>query len=402
MEFNSIDAQRDAAESYIASQKGNGWVCLPEHYDDYGFSGGNLERPALQRLKEDIMEGKIDMIVTYRLDRLSRSLLDFGVLQKFFEKYQVSFCSVTQQIDTSTSAGKMMLNILMSFSEYERLVIAERTRDKMAASKKRGMWMGGYVPYGFYVKDKKLYAHPEEAPVIKRIFKRFVETQSPKLIAYELNQDGITPRTGNPWTSAYISRILSNYTYVGDVFFKGNVTKGEHDGIISRNVWNRVREITESRVPYDHSQGIAELTVPLKGILRCGHCGCAMKPAFTSKGKKRYCYYYCDQDTKRGEKTCPVGKVGAATIEDVVREQARNIFKSPFFLEKISAKTGLPVSEVRGFFTDDFWNEINGAELNRIYSELFEKIILKEDQIVFEIKTAGIKAFIEEVVDEHQ
>ena len=159
----SIDAQRDAAESYIASQKGNGWVCLPEHYDDYGFSGGNLDRPALQRLKEDIMGGKIDMTVTYRLDRLSRSLLDFGVLQKFFEKYQVSFCSVTQQIDTSTSAGKMMLNILMSFSEYERVVIAERTRDKMAASRKRGMWMGGYVPYGYYVKDKKLYVRPDEA-----------------------------------------------------------------------------------------------------------------------------------------------------------------------------------------------------------------------------------------------
>ena len=179
MEFNSIDAQREAAENYIASQKGNGWICLPEHYDDYGFSGGNLERPALQRLKKDIIAGRIDMIVTYRLDRLSRSLLDFAELQKFFEQYQVAFCSVTQQIDTSTSAGKMMLNILMSFSEYERLVIAERTRDKMAASRKRGMWMGGYVPYGYYVKDKKLYVRPDEAAVVKRIFKRFVEIQSP-------------------------------------------------------------------------------------------------------------------------------------------------------------------------------------------------------------------------------
>ena len=151
------------------------------------------------------MAGKIDMIVVYLLDRLSRSLLDFGELQKFFEQYQVSFCSVTQQIDTSTSAGKMMLNILMSFSEYERLVIAERTRDKMAASRKRGMWMGGYVPYGYYVKDKKLYVRPDEAAVVKRIFKRFVEIQSPKQIAYELNRDGITPRTGNPWNTGYIS-----------------------------------------------------------------------------------------------------------------------------------------------------------------------------------------------------
>lgn len=402
MEFNSIDAQRDAAESYIASQKSNGWICLPEHYDDYGFSGGNLERPALQRLKNDIIAGRIDMIVTYRLDRLSRSLLDFGELQKFFEQYGVSFCSVTQQIDTSTSAGKMMLNILMSFSEYERLVIAERTRDKMAASRKRGMWMGGYVPYGYGVKDKKLYVRPDEAAVVKRIFKRFVEIQSPKQIAGELNRDGIVPRTGNPWTTGYIYRILSNYTYVGDVLFKGDVFKGEHDGIISRNVWERVREITSSRDPYDHSRGVAALTVPLKGILRCGHCGCSMKPVFTKKGKRRYCYYYCGKDTKRGEKTCPVGKIGAATIEGTVREQARKIFQSPYFLERISSKTGLTIPEVRSCFTEEFWAETNGAELNRIYSELFEKIILKEDQIVFEIKTAGIQALTEEVLNEHQ
>ena len=154
MSFNTLDAQRDAGESYIASQRGNGWICLPEHYDDGGFSGGNIDRPALNRMKEDIIAGKIDMVVVYKLDRLSRSLLDFFTLQQFFEQYNVSFCSVTQPIDTSTSAGKMMLNILMSFGEYERMVIAERTRDKMAASKKRGIWMGGYVPYGFQVNEK--------------------------------------------------------------------------------------------------------------------------------------------------------------------------------------------------------------------------------------------------------
>ena len=402
MAFNSIDAQRDAAESYIASQSGNGWVCLPERYDDYGFSGGNLDRPALQRLKDDIVAGKIDMIVTYRLDRLSRSLLDFGVLQEFFEKHQVSFCSVTQQIDTSTSAGKMMLNILMSFSEYERMVIAERTRDKMAASKKRGIWMGGYVPFGYCVKEKRLYPNPDEEPVVQRIFKRFVEIQSPKQIAYELNRDGIRPRTGNLWTVPYISRILANHTYVGDILFKGNVFRGEHEGIVSRKVWDRVREITASHVPYDHSRGVAELTVPLKGILRCGHCGCAMKPAFTNKGKKRYCYYYCDQDTKRGEKTCPVGKVGAATIEDAVREQAKKIFQSPYFLEKVSTQTGVTIPEVRSCFSDDFWNESNAAELNRIYTELFDKVILKENQLIYEVKTSGIQSLIEGITDEHQ
>jgi site-specific DNA recombinase len=186
------------------------------------------------------------------------------------------------------------------------------------------------------------------------------------------------------------------------VNFQREVVKGEHDGIISRSVWERVREITSSQVPYDHSRGIAELTVPLKGILRCGHCGCSMKPVFTNKGKKRYCYYYCNKDTKRGEKTCPVGKIGSATIENTVRDQARKIFQSPYFLERISAQTGLTIPEVRSYFNEDFWAETNPAELNRIYSELFEKIILKEDQIVFEIKTAGIQALTEEVLNEHQ
>ena len=182
------------------------------------------------------------------------------------------------------------------------------------------------------------------------------------------------------------------------MLFKGEVTKSEHDGIITRKVWDRVREITASNVPYDHSQGMAELTTPLKGILRCGHCGCAMKPVFTTKGKKRYCYYYCDQDTKRGEKSCPVGKIGSATIEEAVLEESKKIFKSPYFLEKVSAKTGLTIPEVRASFSESFWAEITEQELNRLYAELFERVILKEDQLIYDIKTSGVQNLIEGVM----
>lgn len=346
----------------------------------------------------DVLSERFHCFLSFSLCNGQVLKLIYSKYQQFFETHGVSFCSVTQPIDTSTSAGRMMVNVLMSFGEYERLVIAERTRDKMAASKKRGIWMGGYVPYGFFVKEKKLYAHPEEAPVVRRIFKRFTEIQSPKQIAYELNEDGIRPRTGKLWTSPYISRILANHTYVGEVLFKGEITKGEHDGIITRKVWDRVREITASNVPYDHSQGMAELTTPLKGILRCGHCGCAMKPVFTTKGKKRYCYYYCDQDTKRGEKTCPVGKIGSATIEETVLEESKKIFKSPYFLEKVSAKTGLSIPEVRESFSESFWAEITEQELNRLYAELFERIILKENQLIYDIKTSGIQNLIEGVM----
>ncbi|MPM90784.1 hypothetical protein SDC9_137906 [bioreactor metagenome] len=171
MEFNSLDAQREAGENYIASQKMNGWVCLPERYDDGGWSGGNMERPALKRLMSDIEAGKIDMVVIYKLDRLSRSLIDFADLQAFFDRHSVSFCAVTQEINTNSSSGRMMLNILISFAQYEREIIAERIRDKIAASKKHGKFCGG-VPMLGYKPDpdtKKLQIVPEEAKTVKAI-----------------------------------------------------------------------------------------------------------------------------------------------------------------------------------------------------------------------------------------
>ena len=258
-EFSSLDAQREAGEAYILSQKANGWECLPEHYDDGGFSGGNINRPALTRLLADIKAGKIDMVVVYKLDRLSRSLTDFSDLQEIFEQYHVSFCSVTQEINTSTPAGRMMLNILMSFGQYERELVAERTRDKYIASRKRGMWMGGFVPYGYRSENKKIFPDPLEAPVVKRMFQRFVETQSPKLIAHELNQDGLTSRKKKAWINTYVARILKNPVYVGDVEYKGEIFKGEHEAIVSRQTWNRVQEIIKSNCPYERSGGITSL-----------------------------------------------------------------------------------------------------------------------------------------------
>ena len=199
MEFNSLDAQREAAESYIASQRANGWVCLPDRYDDGGFSGGNMNRPALQRLLADAEAGKIDIIVVYKIDRLSRSICDFASLSKSLDKWNVAFVSVTQEINTSNSSGRMMLNILMTFAQFEREQIAERVRDKMAASRKKGKWVGGSVPIGYRVVDKKLVVDEATAPIVQRIFRRYLETQSPKLIAQELNDDGITTLLGKKW-----------------------------------------------------------------------------------------------------------------------------------------------------------------------------------------------------------
>ncbi len=342
------------------------------------------------------------MVVVYKIDRLSRSLLDFADLQTFFQKHNISFCSVTQEINTSTSAGRMMLNILMSFSQHEREIIAERIKDKVVASKKRGMWLGGYVPFGYFAENKKLYPHSQEAPIVKRIFERFVETQSPKLIALELNQEGILPRTGNLWKVPYISRIISNRIYIGEIFYNDEIIPGIHKAIIDRDVWERAQEIVKSNNPYDRAGGAVELIVPLKGLLRCGHCGGAMKPVFTTRGKKRYYYYYCDQDTKRAERCCPIGKIGSATVEDAVKDQTKKIFETTYFQEQIAAQTGITINELMEIFKDTFWQESNPQELNRLYSELFEKIILKENQIIYEIKTSGVQALIEGVTNEYQ
>ena len=290
-EFNSLDAQREAGEAYIASQKANGWVCLPTRYDDGGYSGGNMKRPALQQLLADCEAGLVDIIVVYKIDRLSRSICDFADLSKKFDEWGTQFVAVTQEINTATSAGRMMLNILITFAQYEREVITERVRDKMAASRKKGKWVGGRVPMGYRVENKKLVVEPEEARVIQRIFQRFIEIQSPSLIAQELNKDGIRTKQGKAWDKPHIYRILSNHTYIGQVKYKGSICEGEQNAIVELDVWNRTREILALNEPVPRQTKRMETIAPLKGILRCGHCDCAMMPTYARKNGKRYFYY---------------------------------------------------------------------------------------------------------------
>ena len=270
-EFNSLDAQREACENYIRIQAEKGWICLPEHYDDGGFSGGNTNRPALQRLLAAIADGKVDLIVIYKLDRLSRSLYAFAGLHKFFEEHNVGFCSVTQEINTSTSSGRMFLSILMAFAEFERSIVTERIRDKMAATRRKGEWVGGSIPTGYKVENKKLIVDPERAELVRRVFSRFIEIQSPKQIAHELNQEGIRTNQDREWTTAHIYRMLNNRTYIGKVFYKNEEYEGKQERIISDEMWQRVQEILRSDSPVKDHKGKLETLAPLKGLLYCGH-----------------------------------------------------------------------------------------------------------------------------------
>ncbi len=198
MEFNSLDAQREACEAYVASQKAEGWIALPDQYDDGGFSGGTLERPALKRLMGDIENGRIDVVVVYKIDRLSRSLMDFAKLVEVFDRHSVTFVSVTQQFNTTTSMGRLTLNILLSFAQFEREVIGERIRDKFAASRKKGMWMGGHPPLGYDVVERKLVVNDTEAALVRHIFERFLQVGSATLLMNELNAAGHRTKS---WTT---------------------------------------------------------------------------------------------------------------------------------------------------------------------------------------------------------
>ncbi len=236
MAFNSLDAQREA---YIASQKPEGWVPMDDRYDDGGISGATLERPALARLLADIKAGRIDIVVVYKIDRLSRPLTDFVKLVEVFDAHHVTFVSITQQFNTTTPMGRLTLNILLSFAQFEREVTAERICDKIAASRRKGMWMGGNPPLGYDVKDRKLVVNTQEAAVVRMIFERFTAVGSATQLARTLRAEGVVTKRGKPIDKGTLYRLINNRVYIGEAVHKGKSYPGEHEAIVPRALWDR-------------------------------------------------------------------------------------------------------------------------------------------------------------------
>ena len=253
-DFNTLDAQREAGENYIASQKQEGWNCLPDAYDDGGYTGGNMDRPALQRLLADVRSGRVNCVVVYKVDRLSRSLLDFSRIMEDFDRYNVAFVSVTQQFNTATSMGRLMLNVLLSFAQFEREMISERTRDKMGAARRKGKRLGGTPVLGYDVdsESRKLVVHPEEAARVRAIFGLYCEQQGLIPTVRELTRRGwVTKRWvtkkgkaigGQPFNKARLHYLLTNVTYLGKVVYEGQTYEGEHESIVSRELFDAVGE----------------------------------------------------------------------------------------------------------------------------------------------------------------
>jgi site-specific DNA recombinase len=255
-DFNSLDAQYDASQAYIRSQAHAGWSLLRAKYEDGGFSGGNTDRPALQRLLDDVRAGKVDVIVVYKVDRLTRSLADFAKLVELFDQHGVSFVSVTQQFNTTTSMGRLTLNVLLSFAQFEREVTSERIRDKIAASKRKGLWVGGMAPLGYDTKDRKITVNAAEANRVRTIFRNYLRLGSLSRLMAELRKQGIVTKVrtlksgatvgGIPFTRGPLAHLLRNRFYIGEVTFKGEVLAGEQPAIIDRDLFEAVQaKLTE-------------------------------------------------------------------------------------------------------------------------------------------------------------
>jgi site-specific DNA recombinase len=337
LEYNSLDAQRDAALAYIASQRHEGWKVVNEQYDDGGFSGGNADRPALLRLLEDINAGKIDCVVVYKVDRLSRSLLDFARIMGTFDEHSVAFVSVTQQFNTSTPMGRLVLNVLLSFAQFERELIAERIRDKIAAQRRRGKWAGGRPILGYDVDrsgpSPKLVVNATEAARVRQIFAMYLKLGSLLPVVEELakqawrNKSWVTKkgdqRGGREFDKSSLYDLLRNPLYVGKLKHKTERFDGEHEAIIDSETFQKVqsqlKEHSRGKGNFLRNQGGALL----KGLIHCQACGQAMVHTFTGRGTKRYRYYTCIKAIKQGRQSCPSKSLPASMIERVVVEQLK-------------------------------------------------------------------------------
>ena len=331
-DFNSLDAQREACEAFIASQKHEGWSILPEMYDDGGFSGGTIERPAFQRLLMDVGQGKIDVVVVYKVDRLTRSLSDFAKIVEIFDKRNVSFVSVTQQFNTTTSMGRLTLNILLSFAQFEREVTGERIRDKIAASKKKGMWMGGLPSLGYDVKDRRLVINEAEAKTVRHIFQRYTELKSVRLLKADLDARGIVSKPRNasdgtrygekPLARGALYLMLQNRIYRGEIMHKDKSYPGEHEAIVDEALWTDVQAIlTENRT--DRMFGTREKQVSLLSGILFDARGERMTPTHATKHNTRY-RYYVSRSLLAGKVKHSGQRIPAASLEALVIGRIHN------------------------------------------------------------------------------
>jgi len=376
-EFNSLDAQYDAASAYIKSQAHAGWTLIRSRYDDGGYSGGSTDRPDLQKLLEDIRARKIDVIVVYKVDRLTRSLADFAKLVELFDAHGVSFVSVTQQFNTTTSMGRLTLNVLLSFAQFEREVTSERIRDKIAASKRKGLWVGGNLPCGYEMKDGKIAIVEEEAKFVRSIYRRYLELGGVNELVRDLRERNIRTRTkllatgatrgGIPFGRGALYYMLSNHFYIGEVKYKNEILPGEQPPIIDRALFEAVRQ--KSLAQWSHRTVLRSKSDHLLTGLLFDDTGHRMVPTHATKAGIRYRYYVSAPFLHGEAKTASAGsisRVPAADIEDIVIKSMK---------EHLAARQGKPTTSVMRL------------EDRSDLAQLVGGIVVHEDRLIIRLKS---------------
>ena len=393
-EFNSIDAQKEAGHAYIASQRAEGWIPVTDDYDDPGFSGGNTDRPALKRLLADIERGLIDIVVVYKIDRLTRSLADFAKMVELFDQRDVSFSAVTQQINSATSMGRLMLNVLLSFAQFEREVTGERIRDKIAAAKRKGMWMGGVPSIGYDVLNRQLVINEAEAAVVRRIFEEMLTIGSPTQIAANLTAEGITTkawttqegqtRSGTRIDKKYLHKLLRNRIYLGELSHKGNWYPGAHPPIIDQALWDKVAAVLAKD---GHARSVetkirSRTDALLRGLLYTPS-GERMYPTYSNKKGHKYHYYVSKSESRFGAPGKSYERLPAPEIEAAVVAQIRTVLTSPESIASVVRhiqRNGAEIDEASTVMAmgrlNDVWDHLFPVERHRIANLMIERIDL--------------------------
>ncbi len=404
-EFNSLDAQREACAAFIISQKHAGWTALPDLYDDGGVSGGTMERPALRRLLEDVKSAKVQIVVVYKVDRLTRSLADFAKIVDVLDTHKASFVSVTQQFNTTTSMGRLTLNMLLSFAQFEREIAGERIRDKIAASKAKGMWMGGNVPLGYDVKERKLIVNDAEAATVRMIFQRYATLGSVRLLGHDLDRLGVVSKCregaagvlagGNRLSRGALYTLLQNPIYRGEIGHQGKVYPGQQEAIIDTELWQLAQDkLAGTRQARTLGSDVAEPSL-LAGLIMDGD-GQRMTPTHAVKKSRRYRYYVSTQlITSTRSEHAKGWRIPAGEIEWLVLDRLGAFFASDRELGDALSCFALDASAVRSAMTKasqliSGWMGLPTIKLRELVRSVVEKIIVHEDMVIASLKPAEI------------
>jgi site-specific DNA recombinase len=399
--FNSLHAQREACEAYIKSQTHEGWKLRPTQYDDGGLSGGNMDRPALHQLITDIRNGLIDVVVVYKVDRLSRSLADFARLVELFEQHTVSFVSVTQHFNTSSSMGRLTLNVLLSFAQFEREVTGERIRDKIAASKKKGMWMGGRVPLGYNVIDKLMVINQVEAETVQHIYERYLVLGCVRRLKGKLDFEGYVSKVqkngdgGKSFSRGALYTLLRNPIYVGNVNHRGKVYPGQHQPILDQELWQQVQDQLERNRSRARQRSSAKAPSLLAGLLFDSN-GHPMSPTHATKGQKRYRYYVSQAVLKYVEDDGgSVLRVPAMNVESVVVEQLKRLLRNSKTILQPTQSLDIPGEELSRMLTlagtlADKWERLSQQRKIRFLNQVLTKIVLAQNYLESHFNLMGL------------